>query len=73
MTRWGLTSGKSVEQTEKTPKTVSAELWNKLHLQIIFTAGIQPGRGWSLEKDFITRTVLGGKAPSGNAAAGVRG
>jgi endonuclease-3 len=34
---WGLTSGKNVEQTEKDLKSLfPEELWNKLHLQIIF-------------------------------------
>lgn len=37
MSRWKLTNGKSVEQTEKDfKKCFSMELWNKLHLQIIF-------------------------------------
>ncbi len=36
-TRWHLTSGKSVEQTEKDLKKLFPESsWNKLHLQIIF-------------------------------------
>lgn len=36
-TRWGLTSGKNVEQTEKDLKALFPESsWNKLHLQIIF-------------------------------------
>ncbi len=35
--RWGLTSGKSVSQTEKDLKKLFPKnLWNKLHLQIIF-------------------------------------
>ena len=35
--RWGLTSGKSVTQTEKDLKKLfPEEKWNKLHLQIIF-------------------------------------
>jgi endonuclease-3 len=35
--RWGLSSGKSVTQTEKDLKRLFDEkLWNKLHLQIIF-------------------------------------
>lgn len=35
--RWGLTSGKNVEQTEEDLKKVfPREKWNKLHLQIIF-------------------------------------
>ena len=35
--RWGLTNGKSVEQTEKDLKRlIPKELWNKVHLQIIY-------------------------------------
>jgi endonuclease-3 len=35
--RWQLSSGKSVEQTEKDLKKIfKKDLWNKLHLQIIF-------------------------------------
>ena len=35
--RWGLTSGKNVEQTEEDLKKIfPKEKWNKLHLQIIF-------------------------------------
>lgn len=35
--RWGLSTGKSVEQTEKDLKRVfPREQWNKLHLQIIY-------------------------------------
>ena len=35
--RWGLSNGKNVEKTEKDLKAVfPKELWNKLHLQIIF-------------------------------------
>jgi len=37
MTRWKLTNGKNVEQTEKDAKRLFPESsWNKLHLQIIF-------------------------------------
>lgn len=37
MWRWGLSSGKNVEQTERDCKKLFPEkLWNKLHLQIIF-------------------------------------
>lgn len=59
MTRWGLTNGKSVEQTEKDAKRLfPKERWNKLHLQIIFYGReYSPARGWSLEKDMITRVV----------------
>jgi endonuclease-3 len=35
--RWGLSNGKSVEQTEKDLKRIfPKETWNKLHLQIIY-------------------------------------
>ena len=35
--RWGLSNGKNVEQTEKDLKRLTPkELWNKLHLQIIY-------------------------------------
>ena len=59
MTRWGLTNGKSVEQTEKDAKRLFPRaLWNKLHLQIIFYGReYSPARGWDLEKDVITRTI----------------
>lgn len=47
MTRWGLTSGKNVEQTERDAKRLFPESsWNKLHLQIIyFGRGHCPARG----------------------------
>ncbi|MFM1884263.1 MAG: hypothetical protein RL168_447 [Bacteroidota bacterium] len=59
MYRWGLTNGKSVEQTEKDAKALfPRELWNKLHLQIIFYGReYSPARGWNLEKDFISATI----------------
>jgi len=59
MYRWGLTSGKNVVQTEKDAKRLfPRDLWNKLHLQIIFYGReYSPARGSSLSKDFITRTV----------------
>jgi endonuclease-3 len=59
MTRWKLTNGKSVEQTERDAKRLFPEdRWNKLHLQIIFYGReYSPARGWSAERDFITRTV----------------
>jgi endonuclease-3 len=54
-----------VEQTERDAKKLfPKELWNKLHLQIIFYGReYSPARGWSLEKDFITRTLLEGRTP----------
>lgn len=59
MKRWGLTSGKNVEQTEKDAKRLfQRERWNKLHLQIIFYGReYSPARGWNLETDFITQTL----------------
>lgn len=59
MYRWGLTNGKSVEQTERDAKALfPRELWNKLHLQIIFYGReYSPARGWSLEKDFISAKI----------------
>lgn len=59
MYRWNLTNGKSVEQTEKDAKRLfPKELWNKLHLQIIFYGReYSPARGWNLEKDFISRKI----------------
>jgi endonuclease-3 len=59
MYRWGFTNGKSVEQTERDAKRLfPRELWNKLHLQIIFYGReYSPARGWDLEKDLITKTI----------------
>jgi len=59
MWRWGLTNGKSVEQTEKDAKKLFAEdLWNKLHLQIIYYGReYSPARGLNIEKDIITKKI----------------
>lgn len=59
MYRWNLSNGKSVEQTEKDAKRLfPEELWNKLHLQIIYYArAYSPARGWNLENDIITQTI----------------
>jgi endonuclease-3 len=59
LTRWGITNGKNVEQTEKDAKKLfPRDLWNKLHLQIIFYGReYSPARSPKWEKDFITRTV----------------
>jgi endonuclease-3 len=64
LTRWGLTSGKNVEQTERDAKKLFAEeTWNKLHLQIIFYGrAYSPARSPKLEKDFITRQIGTSKA-----------
>lgn len=60
MKLWGLSEGKNVKQTEKDAKRLfSKELWNRLHLQIIYYGReYSPARGRSEEKDFITRQVL---------------
>jgi len=57
--RWGFSNGKSVEQTEKDAKRLfPMELWNKLHLQIIYYGReYSPARGWNLDKDIITKTI----------------
>jgi len=59
MLRWNLSNGKNVVQTEKDAKRLfPRDLWNDLHLQIIwYGREYSPARGWSLDKDIITRTV----------------
>jgi endonuclease-3 len=59
LTRWGITSGKNVVQTENDAKKLFPKaLWNKLHLQIIFYGReYSPARSPKLEKDYITRTI----------------
>ena len=59
MYRWGLSNGKNVVQTEKDAKRLfPMDLWNKLHLQIIwYGRQYSPARGWNLEKDIITSRV----------------
>jgi endonuclease-3 len=59
--RWGLSSGKSVEQTERDAKRLfPIETWIKLHLQIIFYAReYSPARGAMPERDYITMNVSG--------------
>jgi endonuclease-3 len=59
LTRWGITSGKNVVETEKDAKKLfPKELWNKLHLQIIFYGReYSPARSPKHEKDYITRTI----------------
>ena len=53
--RWGLSTGKNVEQTEKDLKRLfPMDKWNKLHLQIIFYGReFCPARGHDLEKCII--------------------
>tara|TARA_R110002012_G_scaffold9062_1_gene41608 strand:- start:23238 stop:23894 length:657 start_codon:yes stop_codon:yes gene_type:complete len=59
MYRWGFTNGKNVVQTEKDAKRLfPKDLWNKLHLQIIwYGRQYSPARGWDLENDIITKTI----------------
>lgn len=59
MYRWNLSNGKNVNQTEKDAKRLfPRELWNDLHLQIIwYGREYSPARGWNLEKDIITKTI----------------
>lgn len=59
MTKWKLTSGKNVVETERDAKRLFPEdLWNKLHLQIIFYGReYSPARG-NMEKDFITKMLF---------------
>jgi endonuclease-3 len=59
MYRWNLSNGKNVVQTEKDAKRLfPKELWNELHLQIIwYGREYSPARGWDLEKDIITKTI----------------
>ena len=66
LTRWGITSGKNVTETEKdAKKTFPKQSWNKLHLQIIFYGReYSPARSPKLGKDFITKTIGTKKAMS---------
>lgn len=59
MFRWGFSNGKNVVQTELDAKRLFPEnLWNILHLQIIFYAReFSPSRGYVLDKDYITKKI----------------
>ncbi|WP_010523497.1 endonuclease III domain-containing protein [Aquimarina agarivorans] len=59
MYRWGFTNGKNVVQTEKDAKRLfPKELWNDLHLQIIwYGREYSPARAWDLNKDIITNQI----------------
>ncbi|MGI9531145.1 endonuclease III domain-containing protein [Lutimonas sp.] len=59
MYRWNLSTGKNVVQTEKDARRLfPEELWNKLHLQIIYYGReYSPARGWNRDKDIITKTI----------------
>ncbi len=64
LTRWGVTNGKSVTQTEKDAKALfPKEYWNKLHLQIIFYGReYSPARSPKSDKDYITKMIGTSKA-----------
>ena len=59
MYRWGFSNGKNVVQTERDAKRLfPKELWNNLHLQIIwYGREYSPARGWNLENDIMTSTI----------------
>lgn len=59
MYRWGFSTGKNVVVTEKDAKRLfPRELWNDLHLQIIwYGRQYSPARGWDLDQDIITKTI----------------
>ncbi|MGV6862194.1 MAG: endonuclease III [Putridiphycobacter sp.] len=59
MVRWGLTNGKSVVQTETDAKKLfPKELWNKLHVQIIYYGReYSPARAPKLSVDYITKAI----------------
>jgi len=59
LTRWGLSSGKNVKETEGAAKRLfPRDLWNKLHLQIIFYGReYSPARSPRKEVDYITLKI----------------
>ena len=59
LTRWGITNGKNVVQTEKDAKRIfPIDTWNKLHLQIIFYGrAYSPARSPKKEIDYITLEI----------------
>jgi len=59
LTRWGITSGKNVIETEKDAKKIfSKKRWNKLHLQIIFYGrAYSPAQNSKKEIDYITLKI----------------
>jgi endonuclease-3 len=65
MSRWGLSNGKSVDQTERDAKILfPEETWIKLHLQIIYYAReYSPARQVDPTKDFITTYVTSKRKP----------
>lgn len=59
MKKWKLSEGKNVVQTEHDAKKIFPEnIWNRLHLQIIFYGReFSPARG-DVSKDFITKMLF---------------
>lgn len=59
MFRWGMSNGKNVKTTEKDAKRIFPKnLWNKLHLQIIwYGRNFSPARGWNIQTDIITQKI----------------
>lgn len=59
MHRWGLSTGKSVKKTEEDAKRIFPKnLWNKLHIQIIYYGReFSPARGWNFKNDIITQKI----------------
>jgi endonuclease-3 len=59
LTRWGISSGKNVEETEKSAKKLfPVDSWNKLHLQIIFYGReYSPARSPKKDIDYITAKI----------------
>ncbi|MBH1958708.1 MAG: endonuclease III [Flavobacteriia bacterium] len=59
MKQWKLTSGKNVVETESDAKKLfPKEVWNRLHLQIIFYGReYSPARG-NQDKDFLTKMLF---------------
>jgi len=59
LTRWGITNGKNVVQTEKDAKRIfPIDTWNKLHLQIIFYGrAYSPARSPKKDIDYITLKI----------------
>lgn len=59
MYRWGLTNGKSVEQTEKDAKKIfPKEKWGVVHIQIIlYGREYSPARSPRLSVDYITEAI----------------
>ena len=59
MFRWGLSTGKSVKKTEEDAKRIFPKnLWNKLHIQIIYYGReFCPARGWNFKSDIITQKI----------------